>query len=300
MPKRKLRGQTQLEQATGRAEMKTRSRTDLMDRLAQRPPRSEEMDADQKWSDVWPAARTFAASVVPLPVRMGSRPNTEKRAPFKKEGNLELVKIPNFLHLTPAAIQQHCEAIKKFCTPFPPELLNTPELAKTELPISVDYNTYVHQGTNIRDIRSRVVTMKVQVAALKFSEHALEKFARLAANRYDETTGILTIITDRCHTRKQNIDYAYYLLTVLYHEALKVESWEKLSARADALKVDFDGSTTKSRLVEIIEKTHVDEKSMESFGKMWNEYRNTEETPEKTREYARRAKEILGLRKAEV
>lgn len=29
-----------------------------------------------------------------------------------QEGNLELVKIPNFLHLTPAAIERHCNAIK--------------------------------------------------------------------------------------------------------------------------------------------------------------------------------------------
>lgn len=124
MPKRKLRGQTQLEAATGRTEYKTRSRMDLMDRLAERPPRSEEMDPEsQKWSDVWPAARTFASSVVPLPIRMGSRPNVEKRAPFKKEGNLELVKIPNFLHLTPAAIQQHCEAIK---SEFQPKITNFP------------------------------------------------------------------------------------------------------------------------------------------------------------------------------
>ena len=29
-----------------------------------------------------------------------------------KEGNLELLKIPNFLHLTPVAIKKHCEALK--------------------------------------------------------------------------------------------------------------------------------------------------------------------------------------------
>ncbi|EGT51338.1 hypothetical protein CAEBREN_22912 [Caenorhabditis brenneri] len=301
MPKRKLRGQTQLEQATGRAEYKTRSRFDLIDRLSERPPRSEEMDPEkQKWSDVWPAARTFAASVVPLPVRMGSRPNPEKRAPFKKEGNLELVKIPNFLHLTPVAIQQHCEAIKKFCTPFPPELLANESSSSSILPISVQYSTYIHQGTNIRDIRSRVVTMIVHVDSLKLSDSAMEKFIRLAGNRYDEKNRKLTIITDRCHTRKQNLDYAHYLLTVLYHEANKVEQWAEMKDRSDNLKVEFEGSSTKTKLVDLIEKAKTaglesDEKSIEKFGEMWKTYRNSEETVEATREYGRQMKKLLGI-----
>lgn len=301
MPKRKLRGQTQLEQATGRAEYKTRSRFDLMDRLAKRPPRSEEMDPEkQKWSDVWPAARTFAASVVPLPVRMGSRPNVEKRAPFKKEGNLELVKIPNFLHLTPVAIQQHCEAIKKFCTPYPPELIANPSSTSSHLPISIQYSTYIHQGTNIRDVRSRVVTMYVDVDSLKLSDTALEKFIRLTGDRYDEKNKKLTIITDRCHTRKQNLDYAHYLLTVLYHEANKVEQWAEMKDRSDNLKVEFEGSSTKTKLVDMIEKAKTaglkpDEKSIDEFGKMWKTYRNTEETVEKTREYGRQMKKLLGI-----
>ncbi|UMM38183.1 hypothetical protein L5515_009704 [Caenorhabditis briggsae] len=301
MPKRKLRGQTQLEQATGRAEVKTRSRFDLMDRLAERPPRSEEMDPEKHtWSDIWPAARTFASSVVPLPVRMGSRPNVEKRAPFKKEGNLELVKIPNFLHLTPVAVQQHCEAIKKFCTPYPPELLSDASITPSLLPISVQYSTYIHQGTNIRDIRSRVITMIVDVDYLKLSENAAEKLVRLAGNRYNQETGQLTIITDRCHTRKQNLDYAHYLLTVLYHEANKQEAWAELKERSDNLQVEFDGSTTKSKLEDLIEKAKssglkTDEKALAEFGEMWKTYRNTEETAEKTREYGRQMKKMLGI-----
>ncbi|KAF1755038.1 hypothetical protein GCK72_021606 [Caenorhabditis remanei] len=301
MPKRKLRGQIQLEQNTGRAEIKTRSRFDLMDRLAERPPRSEEMDPEKnKWSDVWPAARTFAASVVPLPVRMGSRPNVEKRAPFKKEGNLELVKIPNFLHLTPVAIKQHCDAIKKFCTPFPPELIATPSLAATCLPISVQYSTYIHQGTNIRDIRSRVVTMIVDVESLKLTENAQEKFIRLAGKRYNKESKKLTIITDRCHTRKQNLDYAHYLLTVLYHEANKVEQWAELKERSDNLQVEFEGSETKTKLVDLIEKAKTaglkpDESSITEFGEMWKSYRNSEETVDKTREYGRQMKKLLGI-----
>ena len=70
------------------------------------------MPVDQDWPSVWPAAATYKASVVPLPVRMGTRKHPEKRAPFKRFGNLELLKIPNFLHLTPEHIKRHCEAIK--------------------------------------------------------------------------------------------------------------------------------------------------------------------------------------------
>lgn len=80
-----------------------------------RGPRKEEMKVDQDWPSVWPAARSFRSSVVPLPVRMGYskvRNGAMIRPPFKTEGNLELVKIPNFLHLTPEHIKRHCAEIK--------------------------------------------------------------------------------------------------------------------------------------------------------------------------------------------
>ncbi|VDO35812.1 unnamed protein product [Heligmosomoides polygyrus] len=47
MPKRKLRGQLLIEQATGRANVFKRSRMDIHDRLAVRRPRCEEMATDQ-------------------------------------------------------------------------------------------------------------------------------------------------------------------------------------------------------------------------------------------------------------
>uniref|UniRef100_A0A7I5EDI2 MRP-S28 domain-containing protein n=1 Tax=Haemonchus contortus TaxID=6289 RepID=A0A7I5EDI2_HAECO len=317
MPKRKLRGQLLIEQATGRVDLEQRSRPDIYDRLAVRRPRSEEMSTDQDWTAVWPAARSFASSVVPLPVRMGTRPNPERRAPFKKQGNLELVKIPNFLHLTPAAIEKHCNAIKKFCTEFPPELINDPGLADSEFPIRITYNTYVHQGVNIRDNRSRVITLQVKLSALPLSPHAREKLIRLATNRYDEKTDMLTIITDRCYTRKQNLDYAFYLLTAIFHEAHKVEPWETLKERADSLKVEFEGSETQTKLISALKqviahdkldsplKSRVENASEEKlssdpqvkeFAQMWNKYINSEETPEMTREYAKKIKSLFGIK----
>ncbi|EYC02912.1 hypothetical protein Y032_0097g3016 [Ancylostoma ceylanicum] len=317
MPKRKLRGQLLIEQATGRASVTQRSRIDIHDRLAVRRPRSEEMSTDQDWTAVWPAARSFASSVVPLPVRMGSRPDPEKRAPFKKQGNLELVKIPNFLHLTPAAIEKHCKAIKKFCTEFPPELIEDKKLCESEFPLRISYNTYVHQGTNIRDNRARVITIQVKLSALPLSPTAKEKLIRLATNRYDEKTDTLTIITDRCITRKQNLDYAFYLLTAIYHEACKVEPWEALKQREDSLKVEFEGSETQKKLVtmlkhvvsheqlnsplksagsEVSEDQIATNPNVQQFAKMWDKYINTEETPESTREYAKMIKTLLGVK----
>jgi len=50
-------------------------------------------------------------------------------------------------------------------------------------------------------------------------EHARDKMIRLVGERYDEESDMLTIVTDRCPTRKQNYDYGIYVLTALYHES---------------------------------------------------------------------------------
>ncbi|GMR58219.1 hypothetical protein PMAYCL1PPCAC_28414, partial [Pristionchus mayeri] len=295
VPKRKLLAQLQVEKNSGRGQEITRPRRDIHDRLAVRPPRENEMRTDQDWTGVWPAARSFASSVVPLPIRMGTRKNPDKRAPFKKEGNLELVKIPNFLHLTPAAIQKHCDAIKKFTTPFPNALKGKKEI--TALPLSVSYADYVHQGTNIRDNRARVCTIRIKGAALELNPTAKEKMMRLAGTRYDEATDTFTITTDRCYTRAQNYDYAFYLLTVVYHESNKVESWEEMAAEADRLKLVFEGSAVEQRLKKAALASGISEeevtKRLEKFGKFWKEYMNKEETADGTRQYTAAVKTLL-------
>lgn len=50
-------------------------------------------------------------------------------------------------------------------------------------------------------------------------KHARDKMIRLVGDRYDEESDMLTIVTDRCPTRKQNYDYGVYVLTALYHES---------------------------------------------------------------------------------
>jgi len=59
----------------------------------------------------------------------------------------------------------------------------------------------------------------VKLSSLELDEHARDKFLRLVGERYDEKTDIVTITTDSCPLKKQNYDYAQYLLAALYHES---------------------------------------------------------------------------------
>ena len=69
---------------------------------------------DQDWTNVWPTTSTFKHSAFPIPVRQGLVKNLieNKGLPPEKYANTELMKIPNFLHLTPPHVKKHCEAIK--------------------------------------------------------------------------------------------------------------------------------------------------------------------------------------------
>ncbi|XP_062931284.1 small ribosomal subunit protein mS35 isoform X2 [Cynocephalus volans] len=121
------------------------------------PPRTEKMAVDQDWPSVYPVAAPFKPSTVPLPVRMGYP--VKKGVPMAKEGNLELLKIPNFLHLTPVAIKKHCEALKDFCTEWP-AALDSDEKCEKHFPIEIDTADYVSSGPSIRNPRARVVTLR--------------------------------------------------------------------------------------------------------------------------------------------
>ncbi|VCX16868.1 unnamed protein product, partial [Gulo gulo] len=99
------------------------------------PPRVEKMTVDQDWPSVYPVAAPFKSSAVPLPIRMGY---PEKRGVcMAKEGNLELLKIPNFLHLTPVAIKKHRETLKDFYTEWP-AALDSDEKCEKHFPIEMD------------------------------------------------------------------------------------------------------------------------------------------------------------------
>jgi small subunit ribosomal protein S35 len=93
------------------------------------------MRPDQDWGSVWPAPRTFHPAVVPLPVRQGVV-HTKRQVVPAKHANAELMKIPNFLHLTPPVIRKHCAALKRFCTRWPAGL-ETDEAVEKHFPVKV-------------------------------------------------------------------------------------------------------------------------------------------------------------------
>uniref|UniRef100_A0A8C5C2E1 Small ribosomal subunit protein mS35 mitochondrial conserved domain-containing protein n=1 Tax=Gadus morhua TaxID=8049 RepID=A0A8C5C2E1_GADMO len=253
-------------------------------------PRTEKMDSQQDWSAVYPSAASFRPGSVPLPVRMGYP--VKGGVPSEKRGNLELIKIPNFLHLTPAAIKKHCEALKrkppcKACFSlykcFPVYLLDQmgtafiprgnrltfsflPSAFCTEwpagldsdgdldkhLPIQIETTDYVSAGPSVRNPAARVVTLRVRLSSLNLDEHAREKMLKLLGDRYCKDTDILTITTDSCPLKQQNTDYAMYLLTVLYHEAWKTEAWESEMTRADRREYIWEDSASQQNVLDTL------------------------------------------------
>ncbi|XP_060695352.1 small ribosomal subunit protein mS35 [Hemiscyllium ocellatum] len=213
------------------------------------PPRTEKMEVDQNWCNVYPTAAAFKPSVVPLPIRMGYP--VKRGVPPAKIGNLELIKIPNFLHLTPPAIKQHCTALKEFCTEWP-AMLDSDEKCKHHFPIEIKTTNYVAAGPSVRNSNARVVTMTVRLSSLNLDDHAKKKFIKLVGNRYNKDTDILTITTDRCPLRRQNYNYAMYLLTVLYHESWKTEAWELDKTEADMDEYIWENSPSEKNALDTI------------------------------------------------
>ncbi|XP_022098397.1 28S ribosomal protein S35, mitochondrial-like [Acanthaster planci] len=187
------------------------------------PPRELRMKEDQDWSNVYPTAAPFKWSAVPLPIRMGYP--VRRGIPPHKYGNAELLKIPNFLHLTPPAIKKHCAALKEFCTEWP-EGLETDEDCERHFPLEVETSDYLFSGPSLRHPDARIITVKVKLRDLPLDKHARWKLIQLAGQRYNKKTQTLTLTTDRCPVRKQNRNYAMYLLTVLFNEAWITEPWE--------------------------------------------------------------------------
>lgn len=177
-------------------------------------PRAKTMPVDQEWQAIWPSARTFHPDTVPLPLRQGYR-NTKGIHPTKY-ANAELMKIPNFLHLTPPVIKRHCEALKKFCTKWPKEL-DTEQACGKYFPVEMITSDYCYSSPSIREPLARIVSLKVKLSVLYLNGHAKDKMLRLLGDKYNPRTDVATITADRCPTKKQNIDYVKYLLTALFH-----------------------------------------------------------------------------------
>lgn len=212
-------------------------------------PRTKKMTEDQDWTAVYPSATPFRPNSVPLPVRMGYP--VKRGAPPEKKGNLELIKIPNFLHLTPTAIKKHCEALKPFCTEWP-SALDTDAKCEKHFPIKVECTDFVSAGLSIRNPSARVIHLRVKLSSLNLDDHARKKMIKLIGSRYCKDTDILTITTDSCPLRKQNYDYAMYLLTVLYHESWKMEPWEAEKTVADMEEYSWEDSPSQKNIFDTL------------------------------------------------
>ncbi|XP_070828225.1 small ribosomal subunit protein mS35 [Chaetodon trifascialis] len=212
-------------------------------------PRTAKMPVDQDWTAVYPAAASFKWSSVPLPVRMGYP--VKGGVPPEKKGNLELIKIPNFLHLTPTAIKKHCEALKPFCTEWP-SALDTDAKCDEHFPIKVKSTDYVAAGPSLRNPSARIVHLSVKLSSLNLDDHAHKKMRKLVGERYCKKTDTLTIKTDSCPLRQQNKDYAMYLLTVLYHESWKTEDWEAEKTVADMEEYSWEDSPSQRNILDML------------------------------------------------
>lgn len=269
------------------------------------PPRYTRMPVDQNWTNAWPAAHSFKPSVVPLPIRQGYSP---KDAPMGKFGNAELMKIPNFLHLTPPAVTKHCETLKKFCTAWP-KGLDSDEKCYEHYPLEVITSDYCHSSPTIRDSRARVVTIQLKMGKLELDEHATDKLIRLLGDRYDPQTDTITLVADRCPLRKQNYDYANYLLTALYYESKKIEPWESTKELSDMEKFVWDGSSCQKKVISLLQNMKKESEDVEQCGvtdivevepvvrysQAVTDIHNVKEDEETTERYKESVKMLLGL-----
>lgn len=211
--------------------------------------RTEKMKIDQDWGSVWPGPKTFQPHSVPLPIRQGYvKPG---QAIPDKYANAELMKIPNFLHLTPPVVERQCAILKRFCTEFPANLVDNDSMMSKYFPLNIIYSDYCYSSPSIRDPKSRIVTFKIKLDDLKLDEHARDKFLRLVEEKYNSDTGLVTIVVDRCPSRQQNMEYALYLLTAVVFESKKIESWESLKTESDMEYYDWDKNASRKNIVEI-------------------------------------------------
>ncbi|OAD59579.1 28S ribosomal protein S35, mitochondrial [Eufriesea mexicana] len=204
------------------------------------------MSFDEDWQAHWPTAHTFDPYIVPFPVRQGYQ-NSKGIHP-NKYANAELLKIPNFLHLTPPAVKKHCEALKKFCTKWPKEL-ETDETCATYFPVEIITSDYCYSSPTIREPLARIVSLRVKLSSLHLDAHAKDKIFRLLGDRYNSQTDVITITADKCPVRKQNLDYVKYLLTALYHISWRVEPWETEKSELDMEYYDWDKNKSRESLI---------------------------------------------------
>jgi len=247
--------------------LKPREDTKRFSRKLKKVPivRFRSMPVDQDWTNVWPTAATFKWSAVPFPVRQGFIKNSAENEGIvpSSYGNLELMKPPNFLHLTPAHIKKQCAALKKFCTEWP-EGLETDDKCRQHFPIEMISSDYVFSSPSIADERARLACLQIHLSDLDLDYHAKDKFIRLVGDRYDPDTDIVKFESDRCPLKTQNLEYLKFLLTAVYFESWKREGWEDLKTLQDMEKYVWEINKSHENLISLLKNIQtIDEKSTE-------------------------------------
>ncbi|TRY78524.1 hypothetical protein TCAL_13636 [Tigriopus californicus] len=173
------------------------------------------MPVDQDWEAVWPGPRTFHPSAVPLPVRQGFVQHKMGVRPPKR-ANIELMKTPNFLHLTPPVVKKQATTLKELCTPWPPGN------CFKAFPVLSTTTDYLNTSSSIRDARARQVDFEVSVDALTPDPRIRENIRILLDIPPQRGAGAtFKFLAANCPTRKQNLDHAEFLLTAIYFESRK-------------------------------------------------------------------------------
>lgn len=134
---------------------------------------------------------------------------------------------------------------------------------------------------------------------MPLDEHARDKFLRLVDNRYDPDADIVTITVDRCPVRKQNFEYAQYLLTALFHESFIVEPWESLKIEADMEYYDWQNNKSKETTEAILrwgKSNNEPVKSTEAFAKSVEKIFNDGENQPNLQEYKEEVLKLLELK----
>lgn len=77
-------------------------------------------------------------------------------------------------------------------------------------------------------------------------------------------------------TRKQNRDYANYLITVAYYESQKIESWENKKISEDDIKYHYDRCEISETVEKYLEKRKekIDLGDLKQFAQNWENYLN--------------------------
>lgn len=138
-----------------------------------------------------------------------------------------------------------------------------------------------------------------KLSSLPLDSHARDKFLRLVENRHDPETDIVTITVDRCPVRKQNFEYAQYLLTALFHESFIMEPWESLKVEADMEYYDWQNNKSKETVETILKwgkSSDTPIKSTDDFAKSVEKIFNEGENQQNLLEYKEEVLKLLELK----